>query len=221
MEMKRAESTRGMTAELDFFWDPVCPWAWITSRWVQEVVKEKGIDVEWRFIALKIVNEEKGYAPALQERYTKVHGLGFSLLKVAAAVREKHGREPIGDLYTDFGTRIHIEKDAPSLRSVDGIGAVLAGRDLDPALAEASGTDTFADVVRGDTELALERAGRDIGTPVLTFEPPDGYSFFGPVIAKAPRGADAVKLWDTVQTLAKFPGFAELKRSIRNTPEVE
>ena len=84
-------------ADLDFFWDPVCPWAWITSRWVQEVVKETGIDVDWRFISLKIVNEDKGYSPEMQERYTKVHGLGFGLLRVAAAVREKHGHEPIGD----------------------------------------------------------------------------------------------------------------------------
>ena len=207
-------------ADLDFFWDPVCPWAWITSRWVQEVVKETGIDVDWRFIALKIVNEDKGYAPEMVERYTKVHGLGFSLLKVAAAVREKHGTEKIGDLYTDFGTRIHIAKDAPSLRDGGGIVAILEAHDLDPALAEAAENDDFADIVRADTELALERAGRDIGTPVLTFGPPDGFSFFGPVIAKAPTGAEAVTLWETVKTLAAFPGFAELKRSIRNTPEV-
>jgi len=206
--------------DLDFFWDPVCPWAWITSRWVHAVVDRTGIDVDWRFIALKIVNEEKGYAPEVQERYLKVHGLGFSLLRVAAAVREKHGRAPIGDLYTAFGSRIHVEKDAPSLRTVDGVAAVLAAHDLDPALAAASESDAFDDVVRADTELALARAGRDVGTPVLTFGPPDGYSFFGPVIAKAPVGDDAVKLWDTVQTLASFPGFAELKRSIRSTPEV-
>ena len=205
-------------ADLDFFWDPVCPWAWITSRWVHEVIAERGIDVDWRFISLKVVNEEKGYAPEMVERYTKVHGLGFSLLKVAAAVREKHGPAPIGDLYTAFGTRIHVDRDAPSLREVDGVAAVLDGLGLDPALAEAG--DGFEDVVRSETELALSRAGRDLGTPVLTFAPPDGQSFFGPVIARIPRGAEAVELWDTVEKLAHFPGFAELKRSIRNTPEV-
>ena len=150
-----------------------------------------------------------------------IMGMGFSLLRVAAAVREKHGRAPIGDLYTDFGTRIHIEKDAPSLRTTEGIAEILAKHDLDPALADAAESDAFDDIVRADTELALARAGRDIGTPVLTFSPPDGYSFFGPVIAKAPTGADAVKLWDSVRTLAEFPGFAELKRSIRNTPEAD
>ncbi|MEA3019094.1 MAG: hypothetical protein QOI47_618 [Actinomycetota bacterium] len=207
-------------ADLEFFWDPVCPWAWITSRWVQNVIKEKGIDVDWRFIALKIVNEDKVVAPEMLERMTKAHGLGFSLLRVAAAVREKHGREQVGDLYSAFGTRIHIDTDAPSLRDSAGIAAVLTSLDLDPALADAGQSDTFDDIVRADTELALERAGRDVGTPVLTFAPPDGYSFFGPVISKAPAGADAVKLWDTVSTLASFPGFAELKRSIRSTPEV-
>jgi 2-hydroxychromene-2-carboxylate isomerase len=206
-------------ADLDFFWDPVCPWAWITSRWITNVVAEKGIDVDWRFISLKVVNEEKGYAPELVERYTKTHGLGFKLLNVAAAVRAKHGSERIGDLYTAFGSTIHVDREAPTLRTPDGIAAVLERLELDPALAEVSETLTFEDDVRADTELALTRAGRDLGTPVLTFGPPDGYSFFGPVISKAPTGADAVTLWETVTTLAAFPGFAELKRSIRATPE--
>ena len=209
-----------MAADLDFFWDPVCPWAWITSRWVTNVQAELGIEVDWRFISLKLVNEEKGYAPELVERYTKTHGLGYQLLNVAAAVRAATGPEKIGDLYTAFGTRIHVEREAPTLREPDGIAAVLESLDIDPAFAAASESHPHADDVRADTELALERAGRDVGTPVLTFGPPDGYSFFGPVIAKAPTGADAVQLWDTVTTLAAFPGFAELKRSIRNTPEV-
>jgi len=207
--------------DLDFFWDPVCPWAWITSRWIHEVIAQRDITVDWRFISLKIVNADKGYAEDVRERYEKVHGLGFHLLRVAAAVREKHGSAQIGDLYTAFGTRIHHDRDAPSLRSVEGIAAVLAALDIDPALADASESEAFDDIVRADTELALTRAGRDLGTPVLTFGPPDGYSFFGPVISKVPHGDDAVVLWDTVNTLAAFPGFAELKRSLRNAPEVE
>jgi 2-hydroxychromene-2-carboxylate isomerase len=208
------------TPDLDFFWDPVCPWAWITSRWVHEVSAQRDIDVDWRFISLKLVNKDKGYAPEARDRYEKVHGLGFSLLRVAAAVREKQGREPIGALYTAFGTRIHIDRDAPSLRTVDGIGAILSELDLDPALASACEVEDYDEIVQTDTEMALERAGRDIGTPVLTFGPPDGYSFFGPVISKVPTGADAVELWETVSKLAAFPGFAELKRSIRSAPEV-
>jgi hypothetical protein len=98
---------------------------------------------------------------------------------------------------------------------------VLDAIGVDASHARASESDAFDEAIRDDTETALARAGRDIGTPVLTFAPPDGYSFFGPVIAKAPKGKDAVVLWDTVRTLAAFPGFAELKRSIRNTPEVD
>ncbi|MEA3054702.1 MAG: hypothetical protein QOD30_134 [Actinomycetota bacterium] len=207
--------------DLDFFWDPVCPWAWITSRWVHEVIAQNGITVDWRFISLKLVNADKGYAPEVRERYEKVHGLGFSLLRVAASVRDGEGGARVGDVYTAFGTRIHHDKDAPSLRSVDGIAAVLDGIGIDGSHAKASESDAFDDAIRVDTELALTRAGRDIGTPALTFGPPDGYSFFGPVIAKAPKGADAVQLWETVRTLAAFPGFAELKRSVRNTPEVD
>ncbi|HVM53385.1 MAG TPA: DsbA family protein [Acidimicrobiales bacterium] len=207
-------------ADLDFFWDPVCPWAWITSRWVHEVIAERGIEVDWRPISLKVLNEEKGYPPELVERYTKSHGLGFALLKVAAAARERHGPAVIGELYTAFGRRIHVEREAPSLRTPEGIAAVLESCGLDAGLADATITDTFEAEVRTETAVALERAGKDVGTPVLTFGPPDGYSFFGPVIAKAPVGAEAARLWDTVTALASFPGFAELKRSIRNTPEV-
>lgn len=207
-------------ADVDFFWDPVCPWAWITSRWVTNVQAEIGIDVDWRFISLKLLNEEKGYPPELVERYTQTHGLGYQLLNVAAAVRAATGSARLGDLYTAFGSRIHVERDAASLREVAGIAAVLGSLDLDPAFAEASRSHPHAGDVRADTELALERAGRDVGTPVLTFGPPDGHSFFGPVIARAPTGTDAVRLWETVTTLAAFPGFAELKRSIRSTPEV-
>ena len=208
------------TADLDFFWDPVCPWAWITSRWVHEVIAETGITVDWRLISLKVLNEDKGYPPELVERYTKSHGLGFELLKVAAAVRDQHGPAALADLYTAFGRTIHVDRHAPALRTPDGIAAVLRDLDLDPDLAEASTTGEHEAAVRGDTALALERTGKDVGTPVLTFGPPDGYSFFGPVIAKAPTGAEAVRLWDTVVTLASFPGFAELKRSLRATPEV-
>lgn len=195
-----------MAADLDFFWDPVCPWAWITSRWVQEVRVRKGIDVDWRFIALKFVNEEKGYAPELVERYTKVHGLGLSLLRVAAAVRERDGRQPIGDLYTAFGTRIHVEKDAPSLREPAGIATVLQSLGLDPALADAATGDAFDAAVRSDTTLALERAGRDLGTPVLTFGPPDGPSFFGPVISRVPRGRRSRRAVGHGRTPGAVPG---------------
>jgi len=211
-------------ADVDFFWDPVCPWAWITSRWVREVQDQKHLDVDWRFISLKLVNEEKGYGaypPEVQERIQKSHGLGLRLLTIASAVREQHGREPLAELYTRFGRRIHVEKQAPTLREDDEVRAILDDLGLDADLVEQSlAEDRIADV-RADTEVALERCGRDVGTPILTFAPPDGPSFFGPVINRIPRGPEAVELWDATERIARFPGFAELKRSMRGTPEVE
>ena len=210
--------------DVDFFWDPVCPWAWITSRWVREVQEQKHLDVDWRFISLKIVNEEKGYgayAPEVQERIGKSHGLGLRLLTIASAVREQHGREALGDLYTRFGTRIHVEGEAPTLRTDDAVRAILDELDLDADLVtRALAGDREADV-RADTEVALERCGRDVGTPILTFAPPDGPSFFWPVINRIPRGPEAVELWEAAERIARFPGFAELKRSMRGTPQFE
>jgi hypothetical protein len=188
------------------------------------VQEQKHLHVDWRFISLKLLNEERGYgayASEVQERIAKSHGLGLRLLTIASAVRERHGREPLAELYTRLGRRIHVEKDAPSLRSDDGVRAILDDLGLDAGLvSEALADDRVADV-RADTEVALDRCGRDVGTPILTFAPPDGPSFFGPVINRIPRGADAVELWEATERIARFPGFAELKRSMRGTPEVE
>jgi len=205
--------------DVDFFWDPVCPWAWITSRWVREVQDQKALDVDWRFISLRLVNEEKGYAEDVRERYEKTHGLGLRLLTIASAVRERHGREALGELYTRFGGRIHVERDAPSLREDEGVAEILRELGLDTSLTSAALDPQRVEEVRADTELALARAGRELGTPVLTFAPPDGPSFFGPVINRIPRGSEAVELWECTERIARFPGFAELKRSARGTPQ--
>ncbi|CAN5580108.1 DsbA family protein [soil metagenome] len=207
-------------ADVDFFWDPVCPWAWITSRWVDEVAEQRDLDVDWRFIALRIVNEEKDYDKDFPPRYVEGHTLGLHLLRVAAAVREQHGRKRLGELYTAFGTRIHFEGDAPSLRERDGIAVVLDGLGLPKDLADAADDEAWDEPVRADTATALERAGSNLGTPILTFSPPDGPSFFGPVVNVVPRGEDAVRIWDAVTSVAEFPGFSELKRSLRGSPQV-
>jgi 2-hydroxychromene-2-carboxylate isomerase len=207
-------------AAVDFFWDPICPWAWITSRWVHEVAGQRALDVDWRFIALRIVNEDRDYEREFPARYAERHGLGLRLLRVAAAARDVHGRDAVGPLYTAFGTRIHVDRDIDGLAGTDAIIEILRGLDLDPGSATAADDEAWDEVVRADTATALERAGRDVGTPVITFAPPDGPSFFGPVISRIPRGPEAVELWDSVERLAHFPGFAELKRSLRERPQV-
>ncbi|MHB1877509.1 MAG: mycothiol-dependent nitroreductase Rv2466c family protein, partial [Streptosporangiaceae bacterium] len=200
-------------ADVDFFFDPVCPSAWLTSRWVAEVARQKDLAVNWRFISLRILNEHRDYATEFPAGYPESHGRGLRLLRVAAAVREQAGPEPIGGLYEAFGRTIHVEEAATKLDGPDQVGAVLTALGLDPALAGALDDERHDAVLREETELALTRAGSDVGTPVLTFAPPDGPSFFGPVISRAPEGAEAVRLWESVEFLARFGGFAELKRT--------
>ena len=209
-----------MPAErIDFFWDPVCPWAWITSRWVQEVASQRTLEVDWRFIALRIVNEDRDYARDFRPGYEEGHNLGLRVLRAAAALREREGSERVGDLYTLAGTRIHVEGRRGDLADPDGLRATLTDAGFPADLAEAAYDEAWDAPVRVDTEEALERTGRNVGTPIITFAPPDGPSFFGPVISRVPHGDDAVALWESVERLAHFPGFAELKRSARERPQ--
>lgn len=208
-------------ADVDFFWDPMCPWAWITSRWMIEVQEQRGLEVDWRFIALRVINEDKDYEQDFPAKYPELHGLGLKLLRVAAAVREQHGAEHVGALYTALGTRIHVERGRDSLFEQAAVEDLLRGLDLPSELAGVMEDEGEWDAaVRSDTATALERAGKDVGTPIITFAPPDGPSFFGPVISRIPRGQEALDLWDATERIARFPGFAELKRSLREAPEV-
>lgn len=208
-------------ADVEFFWDPVCPWAWITSCWVRNVQAERPMEVDWRFISLRIINEHRDYDREFPEGYIATHTRGLKLLRVAASVRATEGRAPIGGLYEAFGTVIHPGRNATSLDSVDGIAAALAGLGLDTAHAAAADDTDFDEVIRADTSEAMERCGGNVGTPILSWQPPDGPSFFGPVISKAPRGAEAVKLWDAITELGANPWFSELKRSTRSRPQFD
>jgi 2-hydroxychromene-2-carboxylate isomerase len=204
-------------ADVDFFFDPICPWAWITSRWVEEVRSQRNLDVAWRFIALRIVNEDREMDPAHREG----HNMGLRLLRVAAALREKVGPEAVGPFYGAVGGGIHVDRRRDAFLDPETVRPVLVELGYDPALGDAALDETWDDLIRSETETALARTGKDVGTPILTFAPPDGPSFFGPVISRVPRGANALELWDSVERLARFPGFAELKRSIRERPVVE
>src|SRR4051812_15691641 len=208
-------------ADLEFFWDPVCPWAWLTSRWVVNVIEETPMEVDWRFISLRIVNEARDYEKEFRPGYERGHTRGLELLRVAAAARATLGREAVLPLYTAFGERIHLERGAESFDSPDGVAGILSALGYPSSLGEAAYSTDLDDVVREETQLALDRCGGNIGTPVLSFQPPDGPSFFGPVINKAPRGKEAVALWDAVWALGSNPHFSELKRSLRGRPDFD
>lgn len=213
-------------ADIEFFWDPVCPFAWITSRWVEKVVAQTGYSVDWRFIALRLINKDKNYETDFPAGYDHGHTAGLRQLRVAAKVREDLGREAMGPLYKAMGEsyfdtpRDQAEAARAALGSVEQIGLDLATAGLDPAFAEAADDTSWDELLMAETDLALSRTGRDVGTPIITFQPPDGLSFFGPVISRVPSDEDAVPLWDAVTTLARFPGFAEMKRSLREKPSL-
>jgi len=210
-----------VVADLEFFFDPVCPWAWITSRWVEEVSRQRPLDATWRFIALRMLNEHRDYDREFPPRHLEVHTTGLRLLRVAAALREAEGPAAVGPYYTEVGGAIHVDRRRDEFLDPDAVVPILVGLGHDPRLAEAALDTDWDDVVRADGEEALARTGRDVGTPVITIGPPDGASFFGPVISRVPRGDEALELWDSVGRLARFPGFAELKRSLRDRPQLE
>ncbi len=208
-------------ADVDFFWDPVCPWAWLTSRWVVNVTAERPMEVDWRFIALRIVNEDRDYEKEFRPGYERGHTRGLELLRVAAALRAEVGPEAVLPYYTAVGTALHLERRHEEFDAPAGFERVLGELGHPTRFAAAALDNSYDTVIRGETKLALERTGGNIGTPVLTFGPPDGPSFFGPVINRAPTGAAAVELWDAVVALGSNPHFSELKRSLRGRPQFD
>jgi 2-hydroxychromene-2-carboxylate isomerase len=211
--------------DIEFFWDPVCPFAWITSRWVEQVAAQRDFRVDWRFISLRLINKHKDYATEFPPEYEFGHTAGLRMLRVAAAVRDELGRDPLGALVTTYGESYWNLPQGSGmstrLSTHDHVVEVLRAAGLPERFAESLDDTAWDELLDAESELALSRTGRDVGTPIITFQPPDGLSFFGPVISRVPDPADAVPLWDAVTTLAGFPGFAEMKRSMRERPQLE
>lgn len=209
-------------ADLEFFFDPVCPWAWITSRWVTEVQQLRSYDVQWRFISLRFLNEEKMDYSKMPEGYKEVHAAGTQGLRVAARARAERGNDAVATVYTALGTSLHNREERSLMvaDAVSHIAVLLNAAGLPAEWAQSAHDESFDALIRTETELALERTGKDVGTPILTFHPGKASeaSFFGPVVSSIPRGEEALKLWDAVETLATTSGVAELKRSLRARP---
>ena len=207
--------------DLEFCFDPVCPWAWITSRWVEEVRGLRSYDVRWRFISLKLLNANNT-ADWYSDQYKRWHAMGHEALRVAARIDAELGNDGVGRFYATLGTEGHNKgrRDDFAASTESFVGEVLKIAGLDRGFIDAAFDESLDATIAADTELALQRTGRDVGTPILTFRPgrPDEGSFFGPVIARIPRGDEALRLWDAVEVVATTPGVAELKRSNRSAP---
>ncbi|GLY86404.1 DsbA family protein [Actinoallomurus iriomotensis] len=193
---------------VDFWFDPRCPWAWITSRWILEAEKLRPIEVRWHVMSLSVLNEGRD----LSEHYRKVMDEAWGPVRVCIAAREKYGQEVLGKLYTELGTRFHNEKLPPNRETIE---AALEAAGLDRDLADAADTDEYDTLLRASHKDGMDRVGYEVGTPVISVE---GASFFGPVVSPIPRGEAAAKLWDGVRLVAGTDGFFELKRSRTRDP---
>lgn len=214
-----------MGSDINFYFDPICPFAWMTSKWIRIVQAQRGYTVDWRFISLRQINAHLDYDSHFPPEYEAQHTAGLRLLRVASAARERHGREVIGALYAAYGARIletaPDERREPGWQGSPDLAAdALAEAGLPVSLAEFL-DDTSRDAeIQAESDEALSLTGKDVGTPIVHFEPPDGVAFFGPVISRLPDEEQAAQLWDHVVGLARFPGFAELKRSLREMPQL-
>ena len=210
--------------DIEFFWDPICPFAWVTSRWVEKVAEQTNYSVDWRFISLRILNKDKNYEKDFPPGYEQGHTSGLRFLRVAAKVREDKGRDYMSSLYAAFGVHYWDLDQQPGLRkqlgTVEHAERCLQTAGLPKGFATAVDDPEWDVVIEEETELALSRTGRDVGTPIISFQPPSGLSFFGPVISRVPSDEEAVPLWNAVIELASFPGFAEMKRSLREAPQI-
>ena len=211
------------SADVNFYFDPVCPFAWMTSKWLRMVTAQRNYTVEWKFISLRLINAEIDYDTHFPPGYEDGHTAGLRLLRVAARTRAEHGADAVGQLYQAMGSHIfdaNNEGDRVDRGSVGFVEPILAEVGLPAQLADALDDSSLDAILRAETDEALALTGKDVGTPIIHFQPPTGVAFFGPVISRLPNPDNAARLWDHVVGLADFPGFAELKRSLRERPQL-
>ncbi len=215
-------------ADIWFYWDPVCPFAWITSLWLRKVQAQKDYTIDWRFISLRQLNAHIDYDTHFPPEYEAGHTAGLRMLRMAAAVRQEEGRDSMSSLYPALGHSIFdVEQSDDQLAQRSALGTpdhvvpILTELGLSTDYADALTDTSFDPIVQAETDEALSKTGKDVGTPIIAHNPPDGLAFFGPVISRVPSDEDAVPLWDSVITLAGFSGFAELKRSLRERPQLK
>jgi 2-hydroxychromene-2-carboxylate isomerase len=189
---------------VDFWFDPLCPFAWITSRTVLEAEQVRDIEVTWRIMSLAYLNEDRDISDAYRELLEDA----WQPVRVCMAVEQEYGQEKLAELYTALGTRKHTEGRAKLDRAL--IEDALESIGVPAALADAMDDDSYDDAIKKSHHAGMDQVGDEVGTPTIAI---DGQAFFGPVLTRIARGEDAGRIWDGAVGLSSFPYFAELKRT--------